>query len=214
MFNIKYLKSIFPQKEQALFDRKAGVAICICGHLSEPEILFIERATNPNDPWSGQIAFPGGRFEESDGDTITTAIRETQEEVGVSLSHDEFVGVMPPVQGRRGGAMMDFSIHPSLFIVEEKQSFSLDLEEVGSAFWMPLKYICDPKNRKSFIYRHDAFEKELPAIRFPNNKDLWGLTYLFTRQLLIDLSQEDSFSRFFSDLNKGLSPQDVYQEYT
>ena len=52
---------------------------------SSPEILFIERAKREGDPWSGQMALPGGRRDTEDRDLQTTAARETFEEVGISL---------------------------------------------------------------------------------------------------------------------------------
>ena len=49
-------------------------------------LLFIRRAINPNDPWSGNVAFPGGKQDPDDGDDDErTAMRETQEEVGLDL---------------------------------------------------------------------------------------------------------------------------------
>ena len=49
------------------------------------EILFIERATRTGDPWSGHIAFPGGKKQDNDNSICATAIRETQEEIGLNL---------------------------------------------------------------------------------------------------------------------------------
>jgi ADP-ribose pyrophosphatase len=64
--------------------RKAAVALIFrLGENDVPELLFIKRAEYEGDPWSGQIAFPGGRAEARDASLAETAIRETREETGI-----------------------------------------------------------------------------------------------------------------------------------
>ena len=59
--------------------RQAAVAMLLADLDFRPRMFFIERARNPDDPWSGQIAFPGGNLEPADADTFDTARRETLE---------------------------------------------------------------------------------------------------------------------------------------
>jgi hypothetical protein len=61
------------------------------------EALFIKRATHEHDPWSGHMAFPGGRHERGDLTLLRTAMRETEEEVGLDLSTAELLGAPPPM---------------------------------------------------------------------------------------------------------------------
>ncbi|NCO50914.1 MAG: NUDIX domain-containing protein, partial [Deltaproteobacteria bacterium] len=56
------------------------------------ELLFIRRAERENDPWSGDIAFPGGGIEAQDIDCRAAAERETREEIGLSLTQKEYLG--------------------------------------------------------------------------------------------------------------------------
>src|SRR5204863_9652046 len=66
--------------------RRAAVALIFrAGRDGSPELLFIKRAEYPGDPWSGQIAFPGGREESGDASLQQTAIRETRGETGIDL---------------------------------------------------------------------------------------------------------------------------------
>ena len=77
---------------------------------TDSEILFIKRATRPTDPWSGQMALPGGRRDADDVDLARTAIRETREETGIDLAGVDLLGqlddhapmtpVLPPIMVR------------------------------------------------------------------------------------------------------------------
>ena len=64
---------------------RAAVALILREGARGLEILFIRRAEHPHDPWSGQMAFPGGRAEPGEEDLRATAVRETAEEIGVDL---------------------------------------------------------------------------------------------------------------------------------
>ena len=67
--------------------REAAVALIL--HPEPDRLLVVRRATRDSDPWSGQLALPGGRREPADDDLMTTAIRETAEEVGIALDPSE-----------------------------------------------------------------------------------------------------------------------------
>ena len=71
---------------EAAEHQQAAVAVVLREGDSGSEILFIERSTREDDPWSGHMAFPGGRVEAADANTRAAAERETLEEVGVSLA--------------------------------------------------------------------------------------------------------------------------------
>lgn len=68
--------------------KRSSVAIILRQHPSghATQILYVMRASSANDAWSGQVAFPGGRRQESDADDLAAAIRETHEEAHISLT--------------------------------------------------------------------------------------------------------------------------------
>src|SRR5256885_7989424 len=81
-----------PQPAQAAGARPAAVSLVLVEGAEGAEILLIKRAERPGDPWSGQIAFPGGRRDPRDRDLVGTAMRETREETGVELAAAERLG--------------------------------------------------------------------------------------------------------------------------
>jgi 8-oxo-dGTP pyrophosphatase MutT (NUDIX family) len=105
------------------------------------DVLFIERVSRPGDRWSGQMALPGGKREPGDPDLATTALRETAEEVGVTLppAVGRLDDLRPP-SGRRG--------HVATFVhvVEERPPTVPEPSEVASVVWIELAHLFDPAN--------------------------------------------------------------------
>ena len=84
-------------------DSHAAVALIVdtARSTQDPDIVFIERAAHEGDPWSGHVAFPGGRCESEDDGPSATAVSETREEIGIDLSVGHLLGRL----GRHGGAL-------------------------------------------------------------------------------------------------------------
>ena len=82
--------------------RRARVAIALHEGGGSLELLFIERASRDGDPWSGHMAFPGGRVDDTDLGPRAAAERETLEEVGLSLAGAELLGQLDDIHGMPG----------------------------------------------------------------------------------------------------------------
>jgi 8-oxo-dGTP pyrophosphatase MutT (NUDIX family) len=139
---------------------------------SSPEILFIERATREGDPWSGQMALPGGRRDSEDPDLQTTAARETLEEVGVPLRAplgrlDDFSGNRPRV--RR------IIVSPYVYELEERPPVRIN-HEVSSAVWIPVEWILGPESSVEYAFDRAVTDETFPGIRY-DRYTVWGLTY-------------------------------------
>jgi len=136
------------------------------------EFLLIERARSERDPWSGQMAFPGGRYETTDPDLAATAAREAHEEVGVRLV--QTLGRLDDVTGGRGP---DERIVVASYVYEVAERPVLRTnQEVSSAVWIPLRWILDPQSASRYRFEHEEFRGNYPAFRY-EHYTVWGLTY-------------------------------------
>jgi 8-oxo-dGTP pyrophosphatase MutT (NUDIX family) len=139
------------------------------------ELLFIRRADDPRDPWSGQMAFPGGRQEADDPDLLSTAVRETQEEIGLRLAPDAVLGALDEVRAMARLRPVDLVIAPFVFRVPES-SRATPRDEVRSIHWLLLDDLLDPRFRSTVDYPEPSGTLEFPCLRI-DGLVIWGLTY-------------------------------------
>lgn len=173
-------------------DAYAAVAMVFREGRESVEVLLIERAEREGDPWSGHMAFPGGRLEEGDDSTRSAARRETFEEVGVELADAEYLGQLDDIVGSpRKSPTLVVAAHA--FFLTENQAFELAPDEVQAAFWFPLADMLEEARRVEFTTSHrpgDRFPGILVGI--PDRHVVWGLTYRFLENLLDVLGQSIS----------------------
>ena len=160
------------------------------------ELLFIQRAEHQDDPWSGQVGFPGGRSEQSDASLEHTAARETSEEVGLELLDAPDVrrlGPLDQLQARARRRILPMAITPFAFVHDGPERPTLQPnEEVESAFWIPVGRLADPEHR--VWYEHPMAEVDylFPAIDLGQpGTPLWGLTHYMTMEILLRLGLVD-----------------------
>jgi len=113
--------------------RRAAVAVLL-SFQGEPEVLLMKRVDREGDPWSGQISLPGGRYEAEDRDLLATAIRETEEEVGIDLARSaSHAGPLEPFVARARGKVLPMDISPHVFLAETRP-VAVPGEEADDAF--------------------------------------------------------------------------------
>jgi 8-oxo-dGTP pyrophosphatase MutT (NUDIX family) len=167
---------------------RAAVAAVLREGSGEPELLFIQRAERPGDPWSGQMAFPGGRVDPSDPHEQAAAERETEEEVGLRLAEcGALLGRLDEIQARARGGRLPLGIAPFVYWLHSPVEACLSCE-VQQIVWIPLIELFNPANRHSLDYPMDGQVRRLPAIEF-QHKVVWGLTLAIVGDLLERLSR-------------------------
>lgn len=156
--------------------RAAVAAILRDGEEGGLELLFIRRAEQEGDPWSGHISFPGGRSEPGDADLVATAIRETSEETGLDLRRDgERLGSLDEIQAMARARRVDLSIAPFVFRLLRPARL-VPNHEVVSPHWLPLESLLGAAHRSTMEYLHEGQTLELPCLRI-DGLVIWGLTY-------------------------------------
>lgn len=139
------------------------------------EILLIRRAERADDPWSGQIAFPGGRQEASDPDLLATAIRETREETGVELSTAERLGTLDDLYPRTP-TLPPVVVRPFVFALATRPAL-VPSDEVQRAFWMPLAHLSQSGVRREVTLTLRGAKRTFPAYLVGNGDEvIWGMT--------------------------------------
>ena len=166
------------------FTKASGVALLFCGEGLNLKLLFIKRATNPRDNWSGHLAFPGGKKEDSDASLLDACLRELYEEVGLRLNPSALIGSLDDIQARQRGHLVEFFIQPFIFYLEEVPKLFACENEVAEVMWVGLEHLRDEANRADFVYQRDGESMSFPGIRFLNGDILWGLTYMMVTNLL------------------------------
>ncbi len=135
------------------------------------EVLLIERAAREGDPWSGQLAFPGGGRHATDKDLLETAVRETAEEVRLDLGRDaRLVGRLPPrAPANRAGWL----VVPFLWVAARPVDPAPG-EEAARAFWAPLDAL--PGRLYMATIELPGRALEMPAFEV-GGKPLWGFSF-------------------------------------
>jgi 8-oxo-dGTP pyrophosphatase MutT (NUDIX family) len=158
--------------------RHAAVAVILAG---QPEsLLLIRRAERDGDRWSGQLAFPGGRWSPGDRDLEATARRETFEEVGVDLSAAACLAVLADLAPRTP-VLPPILVRPFVYALPAPLPLTLN-DEVAAAWWTPLAAF-----RRPGIYGPIEFSRYGTLVRSYGYQLEFGILWGMTERILTPL---------------------------
>ena len=163
--------------------RWAAVALVLRGSsLDDVELLFIRRAVRVGDPWSGHVAFPGGRRDVGDESLEVTARRETREELALDLDGGaELIGVLDDLRPR-AASLPSIAVRPFVYRLQ-RDVLLVPNEEVHSTFWAPVHGLMDPGSAVEHVFDRAGSRFCFPAYRVRDDI-IWGMTERIVTQLL------------------------------
>jgi 8-oxo-dGTP pyrophosphatase MutT (NUDIX family) len=162
-----------PLQVEAPEAKPAAVALMLLGRPKGLETLFIKRAERAGDPWSRQVALPGGRREPEDADLFVTAVRETLEETGIDLAQAERLGALDDLYPRTP-TLPPVVVRPFVFALADEPAI-VPNAEVEHAFWVPLERFVTPGVRRDVTLQVRGVERVFPAYDL-GDEVIWGMT--------------------------------------
>jgi 8-oxo-dGTP pyrophosphatase MutT (NUDIX family) len=164
-----------PEREGAPLE--AAVLVCLHGGA----VLLARRAVHPDDPWSGHVGLPGGRWQADDETLLATALREAHEELGVDpLAYGRLLGALGTHIGR-GRRVSGVRIAVFVAALDERPALALS-PELDSAHWVPLAELVPVAERVPELPDADvpAYAIALPG---GDRMVVWGITYAILERL-------------------------------
>ena len=152
---------------------QAAVAILVRTHGEDLEFFLVKRAEVDDDPWSGDMAFPGGKKNLQDATLIDTAVREVQEETSIDLTDKPIIGFMPPVFS---AVRRTLAVQPIVYKYDEEPEVNLNYE-LTKYLWAPLSEIKKGKT-------HAVVKGWEGPVYQVQGETVWGLTYRMLDNIL------------------------------
>jgi 8-oxo-dGTP pyrophosphatase MutT (NUDIX family) len=148
-------------------------------------VLLTRRADHLRDH-AGQISFPGGRSEPTDADAVATALRETEEEVGLTRALVQVIGCLPDYT-----TVTSYVVTPVVGIVQSPLGLSLDAFEVAEAFEVPLQFLMTPAHHRRHVFDYQGGQRQFLSMPWhgpgadgsTREYFIWGATAAMLRNL-------------------------------
>ncbi len=164
--------------------KNAAVLIALVERENGLHVILTERALHLRHH-PGQVSFSGGKYEKVDNSLQQTALRETQEEIGINTKWVEVIGQLAPLSTVSG-----FNVFPFIAFVDNRFILTVDAQEVKSVFEVPLRFLLDPQN---FYKQHLVANKKRHftyCICYQNHL-IWGATAQILKNLQLGLNHND-----------------------
>jgi 8-oxo-dGTP pyrophosphatase MutT (NUDIX family) len=154
--------------------RPAAVLVPLYHAEDEWHLLFTER-THTVEDHKGQVAFPGGRVDEGDADRVATALRETEEEIGLQREKVRVLGVLDELL-----TVSLYRVTPVVGVFDWPASFQISTDELSEVFGVPIRWLADPANLE-VQYREPPpylpLRGKIPVYYFRyGGHTIWGVT--------------------------------------
>ncbi|MEH6575930.1 MAG: CoA pyrophosphatase [Amphritea sp.] len=156
---------------------EAGVLIALTDNAADPQVVLTRRAGHLSTH-GGEIAFPGGKRDAEDRDLLFTALREAEEEVGLSPSEVEVLGPLGQVMSKH-----NLRVTPFVGVISADTELVPNLDELDRVFKVPLSFFLEDHRHHTDAILFKGKTHYVPAYEFEGNI-IWGLTAYMLIEML------------------------------
>jgi 8-oxo-dGTP diphosphatase len=177
--------SLRGQREPFRSDSKkprGAVSVLIKEEAENLWLLMIKRGENPRDPWSGQMAFPGGHADPVDRSLMDTATRETLEEVAIDVRDQEFLGCLRNLEPRNAPML----VAPFVFLLL-REVHPTESTEAREILWVPMSFLLNQKNVSSLTVPIGDREISMGCYVYMDHT-IWGLSFRIIRDIVFRIA--------------------------
>jgi 8-oxo-dGTP pyrophosphatase MutT (NUDIX family) len=158
----------------------ASVLVALVERPEGLTVLLTQRTTHLR-AHAGHVAFPGGKAEASDADAVATALRETEEEVGLARRYVDVIGALPLYR-----TVTNFDVTPVVALVQPAFTLRIDPFEVAEAFEVPLAFLMTPAHHRRHVFDWEGGQREFLSMPWPRPDGqgdyfIWGATAAMLR---------------------------------
>lgn len=171
-----------PMPDVVPADAKDSAVLQLLFPLNDELHILLMRRTEDGRAHSGQISFPGGRHEPQDASFMVTALREAEEEVGITQSEVEVLGALTPLYI----PVSYFMVHPFVAWSEKRPDYLPSKNEVSQIIEAPVNHLFDPKNKITTEVKPSSMPGitfQVPAYNLPDGNFIWGATAMMMSEL-------------------------------
>ena len=167
--NFSALEAVTVHDKSKRFEGRAAVLLLVQQTAEGGSILLTQRSDNLKHH-GGEVAFPGGMWEEDDHFPIDTALRESYEEVSLPKESVEVLGQLSPAWSRTG-----VEVTPVVARLKHPVELKANIEETQAVFWLPIPYLLDDPRQRTDIFTFRQQKIWVPAYQY-GEYEIWGLT--------------------------------------
>ena len=166
---------------------RASVIMVMAQGATEVEVLMIERAQREGDPWSGQMAFPGGKRDPEDSSDLACGLREVEEELSLRLQETDLLCALSPANTGWRPDRPEMWVFPFIFMLSEQPTVVCN-QEVAGAVWVPISVLFDLERRDRLCWELEEGIYESEMIPFAG-REIWGLSLRMINELAVVASE-------------------------
>ncbi|MBE7416881.1 MAG: CoA pyrophosphatase [Ideonella sp.] len=164
---------------------RASVLVPLVARDDGLRVLLTRRSDQLHDH-AGQVSFPGGRVDPGDADAVATALRETEEEVGLTRDHVQVLGPLSTYS-----TVTSYEVTPIVALVQPPFQLALDSFEVAEAFEVPLRFLMTPAHHQRRAMQYQGLSRQFLSMPYhgidaqgrPREYFIWGATAAMLRNL-------------------------------